>query len=73
MALYEPGSAMDEAERFRAEALRILRTIEPRSVCARSTEVRQRAMELIARANKLRRTSQLTAGQLTHQSLRVVK
>ena len=60
---------MDEADRLRAEALRLLRTIEPKSVSAQATEVWRQAMDLIGRANRLRRSSQVMTDQPTHGQL----
>jgi hypothetical protein len=56
---------MDEADRLRAEVLRFLRTIEPKSVSAQATEIRRQAMDLIGRANKLKRASRIMTDQPT--------
>jgi hypothetical protein len=60
------GAGMDEADKLRAEALRLLRTIEPDSVSSHSMAVRSRAAELIARWNRLKRFSEVTTDQPTY-------
>jgi hypothetical protein len=63
---------MDEADRLRAEALRLLRTIPPDSVSAQSTEVRRRALDLITREIGLRRASRIMTDQPTDgQAIRI--
>jgi hypothetical protein len=53
----EAGTTMDEGDRLRAQALKLLKTINPSEVSVHASEVRQRALELIARANRLTRSS----------------